>query len=40
VEEEGEEDEEGGPGQGAADGSPVTRLVDLTTYDDGYKWRK
>eukprot|EP00878_Enallax_costatus_P035187 GHUV01039185.1.p1 GENE.GHUV01039185.1~~GHUV01039185.1.p1 ORF type:complete len:283 (+),score=88.01 GHUV01039185.1:49-849(+) len=28
------------PGEGAADGSQVTRLVDVGMYDDGYKWRK
>jgi hypothetical protein len=29
-----------GLGEGAADGSSVSRLVDLTAYDDGHKWRK
>jgi hypothetical protein len=35
-----EEGDDDAPGEGAADGSQVTRLVDLTSYDDGYKWRK
>jgi hypothetical protein len=39
---EDEDMQDGGtpPGEGAADGSQVTRLVDVTSYDDGYKWRK
>jgi hypothetical protein len=28
------------PGEGAADGSQVQKLVDMGNYDDGYKWRK
>jgi hypothetical protein len=37
-----EDDEDDGvpPGEGAADGSQVQRLVDMGSYDDGYKWRK
>ncbi|WIA44438.1 hypothetical protein OEZ86_007194 [Tetradesmus obliquus] len=38
---DGEEDDEGvPPGEGAADGSQVQRLVEMGNYDDGYKWRK
>jgi hypothetical protein len=39
---EQDDDEDNGvpPGEGAADGSQVQRLVDMGNYDDGYKWRK
>jgi hypothetical protein len=28
------------PGEGAADGSQVQKLVDMGNYNDGYKWSK
>jgi hypothetical protein len=37
---EEEEDDGVPPGEGAADGSQVQKLVDMGNYNDGYKWRK
>lgn len=35
------DDDDGALGEGAADGSQITRVVDnIYIYDDGYKWRK
>ena len=37
----GDDDDEDEPvGEGMVDGSHFTRLVDMDTYDDGFKWRK